>query len=245
MTPIKDYIWIVFLQNPASAKNLPQHFITREEFELHAMQVITESLNAGGYPDHEANGDLAAQFFEGLQSAGALNMLDDDLAETFFQVDTNKANGFRTEELSKSSIHSKSQNIGPERYFGSAFERFYRELWNETETDRSSIPVPASDRVVTLTDNQVKTIDTAASTLITEVEHVNGIDGDPSLKSRIVGQLKAGLELVRAGTLNAYLLHQTMMSVLGALIVKYKGHAIGEAARVLFALLIEHVLIGN
>ncbi len=245
MTPIKDYIWVVFLQNPASIANLPAHYVTRDEVEFFALRVISESLGSGGYPDHEANGDLAARFFEGLLKAEALVAISDGLAETFFQVQRANANQFRSAELESSEVHSKASTIGEHRYFQSAFDRFYRDLWNETETDRNSLPVPASDRIVTLNDNQVSIIDLAAINLISEVDKINGVDGDPTLKARIVGQLKAGLELVRAGTLNAYLMHQTVMSVLGGLIVKYKDHAIGETAKILFALLIEHVFLGR
>ena len=57
----------------------------------------------------------------------------------------------------------------------------------------------------------------------------------------MLGQLKAGRELIRATTLNAYLLHQTVMQVLASLIEKFKDHAIGAAAKTLVELLIKHI----
>ena len=99
----------------------------------------------------------------------------------------------------------------------------------------------ASDRLVTLHHNQQLELDQAATELIDSVEQQNGIDGDLTLKQKIVGQLRAGRELIRAQTFNAYLMYQTLMTVLGGLIEKYKDQALGHAAKKLFDLLVEHI----
>ncbi|MEA3030066.1 MAG: hypothetical protein QOG13_1391 [Sphingomonadales bacterium] len=100
---------------------------------------------------------------------------------------------------------------------------------------------PASDRVVTLTHNQQAALDEASSTLIEAVEKENAIEGDSTLRQLIVGQLRAARELIRAQTLNAYLLYSSAVAVLERLIGKYRGQAIGYAAKKLLDLLIEHV----
>jgi hypothetical protein len=102
--------------------------------------------------------------------------------------------------------------------------------------------IPASDRVVTLSDNQQVDLETSTTELIEIVEKQNGVDGDQSLKQQIVGQLKAGRELVRAGVFKLALIEQTVLSVLGGLVEKYKDQAIGQAAKKLLDLLIEYVL---
>ena len=104
-----------------------------------------------------------------------------------------------------------------------------------------AIEVPAADRVVTLEHNQQSELEAATTKVVVAVERENSIDGDPSIRQRILGQLKAGRELISAGVLNAHLLHQTLMSLLGGLIEKYKGHAIGETAKQLWALLLKHI----
>jgi len=101
--------------------------------------------------------------------------------------------------------------------------------------------IPASNRVVTLTHNQQSEIESAASDVINVVEAANSIDGDSSIRQRIVGQIKAARELVRAQTLNVHLLYLTTVGVLNHLIEKYGGQAIGEAAKKLLDLLIESV----
>lgn len=108
----------------------------------------------------------------------------------------------------------------------------------------SAVAVPASDRVVTIDHNQQVELDEAATTLIAEIEKENGIDGDANLRNKVLGQLKAGRELIRSTVFSGYLLYQTLMSMLGSLMEKYKGHVIGEAAKVLFALLLQHVFTG-
>jgi hypothetical protein len=102
-------------------------------------------------------------------------------------------------------------------------------------------PVPAADRVVTLRHNQQKELEEVSTILIEAVDKENALDGDSSLRQLVLGQLRAGRELIRAQTLNAYLLYQTLVSTLGKLIDRYKGHAIGITAAKLLELLIEHI----
>jgi hypothetical protein len=105
--------------------------------------------------------------------------------------------------------------------------------------------VPASDRIVTLNHNQVSELEFATGELLETVEAENSIEDDTSLRLRFLGQIKAGRELIRAQTLNAYLLYQTLMSMLAQLIQKYQGHAIGETAKQLWGLLLKHIFTGQ
>ena len=103
------------------------------------------------------------------------------------------------------------------------------------------VEAPASDRTVTLAHNQQILLEDASSELIDLVEKENAVDGDSGLRQRIVGELKAGRELIRAQSVRAFLLYTTLVSALGALIEKYGGTAIGLTAKKLLDLLIEHV----
>jgi hypothetical protein len=111
----------------------------------------------------------------------------------------------------------------------------------EGTQDIEIIDVPASDRIVTLGDNSAGDLVGASTELVELVEAEAAIDGDTGLRDQFVGQLKAGIELIREKTFNAYLLHQTVISLLGRLIEKYKGQAIGETAKKLWGLLLDHV----
>ena len=103
------------------------------------------------------------------------------------------------------------------------------------------IAVPASDRIVKLGHNEAGDLDGASTDLIDLVANEVSIDGDLDLRDQIVGRLKAGRELIRGKTVEAYLLYQTMFTALGRLAEKYKDHAIGETAKKLWGLLLEHV----
>ena len=115
--------------------------------------------------------------------------------------------------------------------------------WDELRaSEKSEAPqIPASNRIVKLDHNQAKEIDDASSAVIEEVEKSNFIDDDLHLRDRIIGQIKAGRELVRALSLNAYLLYATVVNSLSFLIEKYAGQAIGLTAKKLLDLLIEQV----
>lgn len=111
----------------------------------------------------------------------------------------------------------------------------------DADKGNTSKYAPGADRIVTLDHNQQADLDNTVTDLIQAAEQQNGIEGDVSLRQRVVGQLKAGRELIRAQAFNAHLMYQTLMTVLGGLIEKYKDQAIGQTAKKLLDLLIEHV----
>ena len=121
------------------------------------------------------------------------------------------------------------------------------EKWAETlDRDPSAdgearIQIPASDRFVTLGHNQQADLDQASTEVIEALEKENSVDGDPSARAWMLGQLRAGRELIRAQVVNVWLMEQTVLSVLGTLIEKFKGHAISAAAQTLLELLIKYL----
>jgi hypothetical protein len=106
--------------------------------------------------------------------------------------------------------------------------------------DQSTV-IPASDRIVTLSDNAQNELEIASTAVIDAVTDVNGIDGDPTLRKIILGQLKAGRELIRSQIFHAQMLHLLMMDALKRLVDKYKGHVIGATAATLIELLIKNL----
>jgi hypothetical protein len=108
--------------------------------------------------------------------------------------------------------------------------------------EESRIQIPASDRFVTLGHNQQAELERASTEVIDALEKENSVDGDPSARAWMLGQLRAGRELIRAQVVNVWLLEQTVLRVLGTLIEKFKGHAISAAAQTLMELLIKHLL---
>jgi hypothetical protein len=170
---------------------------------------------------------------------------EDPIAGQYYRIKFSNLMIWKKATLDSSDIGKRASSIGPRflrdvfsSYFGGKFEEV-PELGSPEE--KAVRPIPASDRIVTLSHNQQNDLETASSELINTVSLENSVDGDISLRQRILGQLKAGRELIRAQTLNAYLLYSTVMTVIGGLIHKYRNHAIGVAARRLLELLIEHI----
>jgi hypothetical protein len=117
---------------------------------------------------------------------------------------------------------------------------------------KSSVPslsseylfVPASDRIVNLTDNQIVTFREPIEDVVSKLAASNGDPEDPTFRSKILGQLKAGRELLDAGVFRLWLLKSTLLDALGALVSKYGSSAIGQAAKKLFDMLIEQIFKG-
>ena len=105
----------------------------------------------------------------------------------------------------------------------------------------SQVIAPASDRVVSLDHNQQREIETAISEVSAGLSSENSIDGDTSLRERFLAELSAGRELIRAQSVRVYLLYETLVKLLAALIEKYKDKLLAEAAKKLLDLLIQHL----
>ena len=101
--------------------------------------------------------------------------------------------------------------------------------------------VPASDRVVRFTDNQIQTFDIQTSELIIGVEALNSLSDRNGLRELIVGQLKAGRELIRSGCVKVYLIQVTLIDTLNFLAKRYEHDAIGALASTLAVVLAKHL----
>jgi hypothetical protein len=99
---------------------------------------------------------------------------------------------------------------------------------------------PASDRIVTLSHNQISEIEDQAISLFKELDDGWSAPNEPDETSLAVGQVRGGLELVRAGILRIDLFKMSMIAGLKLLIERYKDHAIGAAAGNLLSVILKH-----
>lgn len=113
---------------------------------------------------------------------------------------------------------------------------------DDLTSEQDSDIAPASDRIVRLDHNQVATAEHAVSELLTAVEQDNGDSDQPGLRERIIGQIKAGRELLRAGEFRAYLLHEVLIRALGEIISRYKNQTIVALANALLGALVSQIL---
>ena len=104
--------------------------------------------------------------------------------------------------------------------------------------------VPASDRLVRLDHNQANELDYPIGELIELIEPENSIGGDAGLRELILGKLRAGRELIRAGVFSLQSLHLTLVVGLQMLVEKHKDTAIAVASAKLLDLLLKEYGIG-
>lgn len=96
--------------------------------------------------------------------------------------------------------------------------------------ETTSGTIPAADRIVSLTHNQIVLVEQPLSSLILEVEQSNGISDEPTFRQRIIGQLKASRELIRVGEVKWIILQMTLFAALEELIDRYKDGVIAGLA---------------
>jgi len=120
-------------------------------------------------------------------------------------------------------------------------EQFWSGILSDVDAEDGP-PVPAADRIVQINDNQREEIDKISQSLLQNVEAENAIDGDIDVRDRFIAQIKAGRELFQAQSVRAYLVFETFVAMLNKLIDTYKSAAIGEIAKKLLDVLIEHIL---
>lgn len=184
-----------------------------------------------------------------LAKLGFIKVYRDEYAGTFYRATYGISLGTRAgmvPDKPEFSIFKKAINEG-RPLLGRVFEnpKFWQDLNAEiddpTEAETTSdldvvADIPASDRTVTLTHNQQVELEAQTQEIIEVVEKQNHIDGDVSLRSKIIGQLKAGLELIRASVFDAQIMYLTLVETLKLLVARYDQGIIGSLAG---ALLIE------
>lgn len=121
------------------------------------------------------------------------------------------------------------------------YETVEQEAQVASSNVEEQIEVPAADRVVTLADNQIKELEEPIREVLNLVGEENGIDGDTGLRALVLGKIRAGKELIRAGIFELETLQLTLIVGLKLLVEKYRDHAIGAAASNLLGLLIKNV----
>ena len=112
-------------------------------------------------------------------------------------------------------------------------------------SDYNSIPIPAADRVVALSHNQIGEVERPLTEVIAALESDNGNPDSPGLRERLIGQLKAGRELVQAGEFQAYLVYATLVRGLGELISKYGNPVLAALANAVLSVIVTQVFQAN
>lgn len=242
MPEIADYVRALFWRDMTSTLKLPDGFDRRETYVNAIKLALEKTLNTVDASDAVDTQELAEILFEELVSNEAFETKTDRFAGPYFRPDPAAIGTHRVEELRASSVHALASEIGG-RFYVDVFEAFRGEN-PLSDVDRAGVIIPASDRIVTLGHNQVAELEEPIEELVEALERDNGVPDQPGVRERLLGQVKAGRELIRAGTFKAYVLYVTLFRALGELIERYKGTAVAMAAASLVDLLIKKIFEG-
>jgi hypothetical protein len=104
--------------------------------------------------------------------------------------------------------------------------------------------IPASDRIVRLDHNQISAVEDPIDQIIKLIEPENAIGDEVGFRELILGKLRAGKELIRAGIFSLQSLQLTLVVGLNMLVEKHKDTAIAVSAAKLLDLLLAEYGIG-
>lgn len=186
-----------------------------------------------------------------LSAWGIAKIIDDRYAgETLALYTAKVPSSFeQVASLGHADVIEKGSSGGAD-WFNRVFENdaFWSDLGDEPipkvgdlDGSNATTDIPAADRIVTLTHNQFNEIDEPTGELLEALERDNGVPDNPGLKERLIGQISAGRELLRAGEFQLAIFQATMLDGLRELQARYGDHVIGAAASALLTLIL-HVL---
>jgi len=242
MSAIEPYVRTLFVRR--LAKNaFPDGFIRRDDFVAQIEEAMRANLNGFDVADRIDISAVSNGMFEEMNANSMMEELADDFAGRYYRTSVVAVTNFRQTLLATDPIHTRAEAIGGDRYFKDVFQGYLSGQADEPIVGGANIAVPASDRVVKLNDNQRTSIGIPLTALIDDIQADNEILED-GVKERLIGQMKAGRELIGSGSVRAYLLYHTLLRGLLELIARYRGRAIAIAAEKLAELLVEQFFQG-
>ncbi|GEN98775.1 hypothetical protein NSE01_06080 [Novosphingobium sediminis] len=199
--------------------------------------------------------DIVNIFIDDLKNNQAIFIEGDEFTGHYFKMPISNVINYYNIIRSGSEVGIRISNLGDgaftkaliniARSDGVEMGKYDQEIEsNISDVDRVSSDFPASDRTVSLNHNQISQFDEQTSELIDAVERLNGIDGESGFREIIIGQLKAGRELIRAGNFKLYALQWTLIEGLKFLALRYEKETVGALAGALLAVLVKQVGLG-
>ena len=239
---IEDYARVV-LVTALKDKAWPEGFQRKSD--------MLEHLHASTFPELEKYdprlSDLTiASLMEGLlqdlEAHSGITKKSDRFAGDYYIASLPHIQQFKTSFQQQSELNTTAMEIGFERFFSDAFAGFRQDPEGD-RVDSSVVPAPPTDnRVITVSKAQLAQIEQPLVSVIDAVRSDNEIASHPAFRVRVLGQLKAGHELLLSGVVKAQLLYWVLLRALGELVEKYGKKAIGVAAGKLIELIVEELM---
>jgi len=217
--------------------NEAAYFKSFEDYDLQVVPASFLEIFLAAFNEVLANG--------GIVSEG------DEFTGVWYKINPQEKANIVKRSLSQNPAAQRLNNLGeaaPTAYRNALGRIVAEGLAADADADdvtsafeETSSEVPASDRIVRLSDNQASEIAEPIDEIIAMVESQNSVGGGDGIRELILGRLKAGRELIRAAIFSAESLQLTLIVGLRMLVEQYKDHAIGAAAGKLLDLLVEAI----
>lgn len=225
----------------------PDGWEAAEETRMRCRDAMRHAFSDHGY-DAQNHFDHAADVnMNWLNQQGAFASEGDDFTGIHYSLRETRARHVIKTFLDGSEVAKRIERLGPIA-LGNALRKIALDGGWENEKNSTDLLLtisgdraPASDRIVSFSDNQSFDLDQMTSEVIEAVSVQNQIDGAPGLREIVLGQLKAGRELIRAGSSRLYLLELTLIHTLQFLVRRYEREAIGGLASALIVVLLKHI----
>lgn len=195
--------------------------------------------------------DLANDIIGKVVEANGFYFDGDDYAGRWVHFDQSKKDEITLDILNNNEVATRIERLGSQALLR-ALSRIAEEDSGlpvspsvddalRTSVDENIEEIPASDRVVRIDHNQILEVENDLQGIIDDLQFENGIDGEEGLRELVLGKLRAGKELLRAGVFTAQSIYYTLLVGLRMLVEKYQDHAIGAAAGSLLDLVVEMI----
>jgi hypothetical protein len=233
---IDDYVRILFYREVTKLEGIPNNYVRREEISARIRSNIDKILGQYKIEGVTDGVNLSEQIFDDLVEAGLIAELKDPFAGSYFRYSADDYGTHRQATLSASDISRISKLVG-KPYFPDVFNAYRSQaLQGENEIPKG-FHAPSADRIASPDADTAAKLQNALNHLIDVLEQDDSEIADAAARLRLVGQLKAGRELVLAGSFRCYLLYATVLRGLGEIAARYDDHIVGIAARKLIELL--------
>lgn len=249
-----EYVYLTHLLGSEFDKNAGDQWIESETMKSLFSEAMGDALRVYGYEIGERYDYIVDAHWTKMLKSELLAKEGDEFAGNYLRFRIGAKDQYVRELLLDNPVTNRMNTLGEPALKRALANIATSESWSSGEPLQISgnikvVPLgyptdsyaPASDRIVTLNHNQQANLDEAVEEVIDGLKSENSIDGDSPLRQRFLGELAAGKELIRAQSVRAYLLYETLSRLLVTLIEKYKDQALGEASKKLLELLIEHV----
>jgi hypothetical protein len=236
MSGIDDYVRILFYREVTKLEGIPNNYVRREEIAARIRANIDKILGQYKIEGITDGVNLSEQIFDDLVGAGLITELKDPFAGSYFRYSADEYGNHRQTSLTSSDISRMSKLVGA-NYFPDVFNAYRSQtLVGETEMPKG-FHAPSVDAIASPDADTVAKIENALSHLIEVLEKEDNQVVDAAARRRLIGQLKAGRELVLSGSFRCYLVYATVLRGLGELAARYQQQLVGVAARKLIELL--------